>query len=67
MENIIIALITALPPTIVAFIAYRESKKVHTAVNSRMTELLEITKSDSKAKGKVEEREEVAERLLDNK
>jgi hypothetical protein len=58
IENIITALIAAVPPTIMAWVSWRESKKVHLAVNSRMTELLEITRSDSRAKGKVEERKE---------
>ena len=61
---ILVALITAIPPTLTAYIAY---KKLHVIINSRMTELLEATKGESMAKGKeegkIEERAEVKERL----
>lgn len=64
--TIIVALITSLPPTIVAYLAWRESRRTHLTVNSRMTELLEASKGESRAKGKeegkVEERKEVSQR-----
>lgn len=41
---IVLAAIAALPPTLVALAAYVQAIRTHTAVNSRMTELLEITK-----------------------
>lgn len=63
---ILVALISATPPTLMALLAYRESRKTHLTINSRMSELLEVTKSDAlaqgKAEGKIEEREEVFQR-----
>lgn len=71
---IIVALITIVPTTLAVLVTWRSNKKaikeVHVLINSRMSELLETTKSDSKAKGKsegkIEERKEVAERLEAN-
>jgi len=57
-EIIITSLITATPPTIMALLAWRESKKIHTSVNSRMTELLSVTKSEAHSAGRDEMREE---------
>jgi len=72
-SSIIVAIITALPPTLVAILALRNSRQtkvaieeVHKTVNSRMSELLSATKGESHAEGmtagKLEEREEVAQR-----
>lgn len=65
-STIITALVTALPATVVAFMAWRESRNTHTAINSRMDELLEETRKSSQAKGKsegkLEERQEVFDR-----
>lgn len=60
-SQIIVALITAIPPTIVAYLAWRESRRTHLTVNSRMTELLEATKASSRAKGKEEGKKEEKE------
>lgn len=63
---ITIALISAFPPTLVGVLGYIQGRKTHKMVNSRMTELLDATKGESiaqgKEEGKIEEREEVAER-----
>ena len=68
--NIIIAsCIAATPPTIVAMLSYFASKKnsaaiekIHIDINSRMTELLKVSKGESHAEGlaqgKLEERAE---------
>lgn len=48
-ELIVAAIITALPPSAIAWLAYREAKHAHQAVNSRMTEMLEITKTSATA------------------
>lgn len=49
---IIIALITAIP----SLLALLEVKKVHILINSRMDELLKLTKTASKAEGVAEEK-----------
>lgn len=63
---VIVAAISAIPPTLMALLAWRESKKLHVTVNSRMDELLTVSKAVSKAEGKeagkIEERKEVAQR-----
>ena len=43
-ETIIISVIAATPATIAAAAAFIQAKKTHTAVNSRMTELLALTR-----------------------
>lgn len=43
-QIVLLAVITATPPTIVALGAFVQAKETHEAVNSRMTELLLITK-----------------------
>lgn len=56
MENIIIAAIAAIPPTLVALLAWRSNKKavneVHLSINSRMDQLLSSSKAESKAEGR---------------
>ena len=54
---ILIALITAVPPTLVAAAAYLQASKTHQAVNSRMTELLELTRIASGDAATLAERE----------
>lgn len=49
---IIVALIAATP----ALLAFLEVKKVHVLINSRMDELLKLTKVSSKAEGVAEEK-----------
>lgn len=50
---IIAALISAIP----SLLALMEVKKVHVLINSRMDELLRLTKAASKAEGVAEEKE----------
>ena len=65
MESIIIAIIAAIPPTLVALLTLRNSKKnaqaiqeVHLSINSRMDQLLEASKAASNAEGREEGRAE---------
>jgi hypothetical protein len=58
-ENIIIAIVSATPPTLVALLAWltgkenaRAIKDIHISINSRMTELLAATKGQATAEGK---------------
>jgi esterase/lipase len=65
-STIIVAIIISLPgmmAAVLAYLAQREAratlvqaKETHIAVNSRMTELLEVTKRMSEGKGRDEER-----------
>lgn len=48
---IIIALITAFPPTLVGILGYLQGRKTHKMVNSRMDELLKSSNAESKAEG----------------
>lgn len=56
METIIVALIAAIPPTLMALLAWRESKRIHLTINSRMDELLSASKAESHAEGREEGR-----------
>lgn len=65
LTSIIIALIAALPPTLVALLAWHSSRQnaraienVHVSVNSRMDQLLASSKGEAKAAGVVEGRAE---------
>lgn len=62
---VLVALITAVPPTLVALVGLilgmrgnRENKaaiqEVHYLINSRMTELLDVSKASSRAEGVLE-------------
>ncbi len=62
---IIIVAIAAIPPTVAGIAAYRQADKVeeavrevHTALNSRLTALLEVTASSSRMEGAEQERRE---------
>jgi len=62
---ILVSIIAAIPPTLVAFLSLKESKKnasaiqeVHLSINSRMDELLKSAKGESKAEGREEGRNE---------
>lgn len=48
---ILVAIISATPPTLMALLAWRESRKLHLTVNSRMDELLKASKAESHAEG----------------
>lgn len=69
-----VAIIMSIPPLLVALLSLRSISKsrqaiqeVHLSINSRMTELLDATKvanrAEGKEAGKIEEREEVAQRV----
>jgi len=49
--QILIGLISAVPPTIAALAALRKANETHHAVNSRMDELLETVRRESRAAG----------------
>lgn len=55
---ILVAIISALPPTLMALLAWRESRKLHLTVNSRMDQLLKASKAESRAEGRAEGRAE---------
>lgn len=56
-DAIIIAAITSVPPTLVAAAAYLQASRTHKAVNSRMTELLEITKAAASSSATLAEKD----------
>lgn len=65
-ENILIAFITAFPPTLAALLALKAGKEnakaiqnVHISIDGRMDELLKSTNRDSLQKGKEIGRAEV--------
>lgn len=60
-ENIILALLASLPPTLVAIAAFRRQGTTHDLVNSRMTELLEVTRTNAANKATLVEKK--AERV----
>lgn len=45
---ILVAVIAAIPPSIVGLAAYNKADQTHQLVNSRMTELLELTRKAAK-------------------
>jgi len=61
LEKVIFAILAAIPPTIMALAAFRNSKrntsrleKLHKEVNSRMTEMIATTKASSELKGRLD-------------
>lgn len=52
--------IAGVPPAILAWASMRKTVEVHDLVNSRMTELLEITRTSERAKGVLAERQREA-------
>lgn len=56
-EALLTAGVAALPATIAAVAALVQATKTHKAVNSRMTELLELTRRASRAEGTLEEKD----------
>jgi hypothetical protein len=64
-EAVIISLIsagTSILTAVLVLLIKKNVQSVHMLINSRMTELLELTKTGSKAEGKEEERVEQVER-----
>jgi len=69
---VIIALIVAFPPTLVALLSLRRSKQnssaiqeVHLSINSRMDELLKAAKGEATAEGRELGRAENSEHNLE--
>lgn len=56
MNDIIIAIVVSIPPTIMAAAAFFHSRKTHRLVNNRMTELLKLTKEKAVSDEKKAER-----------
>ncbi len=62
-DTVLTAIIVAIPPTLVALVAAIKSfrngaavEKVHIAINSRMDEMLKLTRTSSHAEGVLEEK-----------
>lgn len=53
-DMVIIAVIVAIAPTIASVAALVQVFKVHKLVNSRMTELLDLTRKSSLAEGRAD-------------
>ena len=49
---IVVAAISAIPGTLMALLTLIQSRKNHSLVNSRMTELLKATKGEATAEGR---------------
>jgi cytochrome c-type biogenesis protein CcmH/NrfF len=58
-DTVITALLVAIPATLVAIGTLIQTIRTHRAVNSRMEELLALTREASRAEGKIEERKDV--------
>lgn len=63
-SSIIVAIIAAVPPTIVAVTAIRKVDQIHVQINSRMDELLNTSGREQRLLGAEDER--VAERGRDD-
>jgi hypothetical protein len=59
IQLIVLAIIAAVPPTLVGLASLFQATRTHRIVNSRMTELLELTRKSSEAKGTLDEKERV--------
>ncbi len=49
----IIAVCAAVPGFFMAFLAWRQTRKVHSLINSRLTELLRLTAESAHAEGRL--------------
>lgn len=58
-KTIVVAIIAAFPPTLVALLTLFQTKKVHYLINSRMSELLKASKGESLAEGREIGRNEI--------
>jgi len=56
-QIVMLAIIAALPPTLVALAALWQAIETHRTVNSRMSEMLELTKTVATASAKAKEQE----------
>jgi hypothetical protein len=62
IRAIIVAVIAATPPTIVALRASQKVDALHVIVNSRLSELLAVTQSEARLVGANQERQEHQDR-----
>lgn len=51
---ILVALIAAAPPSALAWLAWKQSRKNHHTMNSRLDELVKIASSRARARGRME-------------
>lgn len=51
---ILVALIAAAPPSVLAWLAWKQARNTHLMVNSRLDELVKLTSSRARAKGRME-------------
>ena len=56
-QIVMLAIIAATPPTLVALAALWQAVETHRTVNSRMSEMLELTKTVATASAKAKEQE----------
>lgn len=61
-QAVVLAAITALPPTIMATATWFKSESTHQAVNGGMTKVLSLVSTGEHAKGVVDEKEAQKER-----
>ncbi len=54
LKDILVALIYTAPPSFLAWLAWRQGKSSHKLVNSRMDELVALTRKSARAKGRLE-------------
>lgn len=55
-DRILELLITAVPPTLMAAAVYWKGDQIHTLMNSRMSELLELARKESAAQATLDEK-----------
>lgn len=55
-EAVQVALIVTVPPTLLALLTLRQVKVVHKIMNSRLDELVNLTRKDAHAEGVKEEK-----------
>lgn len=68
-DIVLVALITTVPSTLAAvgaLLSLRQSRKNHTLVNSRMTELLNVTRGEANLEGQEQGRVKEVGRKRDN-
>lgn len=63
-DNIIVAVVVAVPPTLVALSNRKAVKEVHLSLNSRLDQMLTVVAAKGKAEGKLEEAAEAKTRQV---
>lgn len=66
-QAIVVAIITATPPTLAVMWNIKKTRELHVVVNSRLTELLATTKREAIAKSEVTALEEHAKGVIAGK